>query len=58
LVLEEESDLEASYKAVVLRGDSAVPDDPEQEVNFHFVCFAESHRDSNLYELDETERVP
>ncbi|KAI3323204.1 cysteine proteinase [Xylariaceae sp. AK1471] len=54
----EDDALEAAYKAVALRGDSAVPDDPEEEVGFHYVCFVKSHRDSHLYELDGDRKGP
>ncbi|KAK0747564.1 hypothetical protein B0T21DRAFT_354607 [Apiosordaria backusii] len=56
--LEEDEELEAAYKAVALQGDSEVPEDPEEEVDFHYVCFAKSHKNGHLHELDGDRKGP
>jgi ubiquitin carboxyl-terminal hydrolase L3 len=58
LVLEESAELEAAYKTVATEGDSAAPDDPEEEVDFHYVCFVKSHKNGHLYELDGERKGP
>ncbi|PKX96924.1 ubiquitin carboxyl-terminal hydrolase isozyme L1 [Aspergillus novofumigatus IBT 16806] len=57
-VIEDDADLEAAYKAVSLQGDSEVPENPEDEVDFHYVCFVKSHRNGHLYELDGDRNGP
>ncbi|KAK0674667.1 putative ubiquitin carboxyl-terminal hydrolase [Cercophora samala] len=57
-LLEDDEQLESAYKAVALRGDSAVPEDPEEEVDFHYVCFVKSHKSGHLYELDGDRKGP
>jgi ubiquitin carboxyl-terminal hydrolase L3 len=51
-VLEGDELLESEYHTVALQGDSDVPDNPEDEVDFHYVCFVKSHRNHHLYLLD------
>jgi ubiquitin carboxyl-terminal hydrolase L3 len=57
-VIEDDADLEAAYKAVSLQGDSGVPENPEDEVDFHYVCFVKSRRNGHLYELDGDRNGP
>jgi ubiquitin carboxyl-terminal hydrolase L3 len=57
-VIEDDADLEAAYKAVALQGDSEAPENPEEEVDFHYVCFVRSHKNGHLYELDGDQRGP
>ncbi|KAK4170631.1 putative ubiquitin carboxyl-terminal hydrolase [Triangularia setosa] len=56
--LEDDEQLESAYKAVALQGDSEVPANPEDEVDFHYVCFVKSHKNSHLYELDGDRKGP
>jgi ubiquitin carboxyl-terminal hydrolase L3 len=56
--LEEDLELESAYKTVALQGDSNVPVNPEDEVDFHYVCFVKSHKDGHLYELDGDRKGP
>jgi ubiquitin carboxyl-terminal hydrolase L3 len=56
--IEDDADLEAAYKSVALQGDSEVPENPEDEVNFHYVCFVKSHKNGRLYELDGDRKGP
>jgi ubiquitin carboxyl-terminal hydrolase L3 len=56
--LEGDEQLESAYRLVALAGDSEVPANAEDEVDFHYVCFAKSHMDSHLYELDGDRKGP
>ncbi|KAL2022516.1 hypothetical protein VTK56DRAFT_5123 [Thermocarpiscus australiensis] len=57
-VLENSVELEQAYAAVAVKGDSAVPDSAEDEVDFHYICFARSNVDGCLYELDGDSKGP
>ncbi|UPK92771.1 hypothetical protein LCI18_003706 [Fusarium solani-melongenae] len=57
-VLEEDEQLESIYKTVALQGDTEAPENAEDEVDFHYVCFAKSHRNGHLYELDGDRKGP
>lgn len=51
LVLQDSVELEKVYTAAALQGDTAPPDNAEDEVDFHYICFARS-KSGKLYELD------
>jgi hypothetical protein len=38
-ILEHSDFLESAYRNVAMEGDSAVPDDSEEEVDYHYICF-------------------
>lgn len=57
-VVEDDLAIESAYKFVALQGDSEVPANPEDEVDFHYVCFVKSHKDGHLYELDGDRKGP
>lgn len=57
-MLEDDAELESAYRMVALQGDSEVPQNPEDEVDFHYVCFVRSHRDGHLYEMDGDREGP
>lgn len=57
-VLEQSEAVEEAYKEVALQGDSAVPANAEDEVDFHYVCFVKSCKDNRLYELDGDRKGP
>lgn len=57
-VIEEDVDLEAVYKSVAQKGDSEVPQSPEDVVDFHYVCFVKSHTNGRLYEVDGDKQEP
>lgn len=40
-----------------MEGDSAVPDDPEEEVDYHYICFT-SGSNGHIYELDGDRNGP
>ena len=56
--LENDAELEAAYSTVATRGSSAVPENPEDEVDFHYVCFVKSTKSGSLYELDGDRKGP
>ena len=56
--LENDKQLESEYKKVALQGDSEVPENPEDEVDFHYVCFVKSRKNSHLYLLDGDRKGP
>lgn len=43
---------------VALQGDSEVPANPEDDVDYHYVCFVKSHIDGHLYEMDGDRKGP
>ena len=57
-VLESSEAVEEAYKEVALRGDSEVPANADDVVDFHYVCFVKSHRNNHLYELDGDRKGP
>ena len=57
-VLEDSEELESVYKMAAVLGDSAVPDNSEEDVDFHFVCFVKSLKNGHIYELDGDQKGP
>ncbi|KAG8995585.1 ubiquitinyl hydrolase 1 [Tulasnella sp. JGI-2019a] len=58
LVLEEDEELEKAYTTAATEGDSAVPENPEDEVDFHYVAFIKSTKNGNLYLMDGDRKGP
>ncbi|KAK1767900.1 peptidase C12, ubiquitin carboxyl-terminal hydrolase 1 [Phialemonium atrogriseum] len=58
LVLENSAELESVYEEVATQGISSIPDNAEDEVDFHYVCFVKSHKSGRLYELDGDRKGP
>jgi ubiquitin carboxyl-terminal hydrolase L3 len=58
LALEHSQELEEAYAVAAKQGDSAVPDNAEDEVDFHYVCFVQSHKNGRLYEMDGDKKGP
>jgi ubiquitin carboxyl-terminal hydrolase L3 len=56
VALEDSTDLEAAYSAVAIKGDTSAPG-AEDEVDFHYVCFATSNS-RYIYELDGDRKCP
>lgn len=56
--LENSVELERVYREVAVQGISRVPENAEDEVDYHFVCFVKSHRNGHLYELDGDRKGP
>lgn len=57
-MLENDWYLEEAHKSVALQGDSDVPTNPEDEVDFHYITFVKSHRSGHLYEMDGDRKGP
>ncbi len=57
-MLEDDNQLESAYKTVALQGDSEVPTNPGDEVDYHYDCFVKSHKNNHLYELDGDRKGP
>jgi ubiquitin carboxyl-terminal hydrolase L3 len=49
--LEDSIELESIYNKAAMEGDSIVPTDAQEEVDFHYVCFVKTE-DCRIYELD------
>jgi ubiquitin carboxyl-terminal hydrolase L3 len=58
LALEADPGLEQAYGEVALDGDTAAPDNPEDEVDYHYICFVKSHKNGHLYQLDGDRKQP
>lgn len=58
LVIENQEELEEAYRRAAVRGSSKVPDNPEDEVDYHYVCFVRSRKNGRLYELDGDRKGP
>ncbi|KAF2265531.1 ubiquitin carboxyl-terminal hydrolase, family 1 [Lojkania enalia] len=58
LALEDSRELESSYESVASQGDTDAPDDPEDEVDFHYICFVKSHKNGHLFQLDGDRKRP
>jgi ubiquitin carboxyl-terminal hydrolase L3 len=58
IAIENDAKLESAYNIVALQGDSEVPANSEDDVDFHYVCFVKSHKDNHLYELDGDRKGP
>jgi ubiquitin carboxyl-terminal hydrolase L3 len=51
-VLEDNQDLEKAYAEVAQQGDTEAPSNPEDEVEFHYICFVKARDDGHLYQID------
>lgn len=58
LALEDSKDLERAHAAAAQKGDSAVPEHPEDEVDYHYVCFVKSSKNNHVYQLDGDRKGP
>ncbi|RYP53127.1 hypothetical protein DL768_001801 [Monosporascus sp. mg162] len=57
-LLENDNELESTYMAVAVLGDTKAPENPEDEVDFHYVCFVKSYRNDKLYMMDGDRNGP
>ncbi|KZM24554.1 Ubiquitinyl hydrolase 1 [Ascochyta rabiei] len=55
--LEASARLEETYSKAAMAGDSNVPEDAEEEVDYHYVCFVKN-RHSHILELDGDRKGP
>lgn len=58
LALEASQELESAHAEAAMQGDSTVPDNAEDEVDFHYVCFVKSHKNGHLYQMDGDRKGP
>jgi ubiquitin carboxyl-terminal hydrolase L3 len=58
MALEDDEALEQAYAQVARKGDTQAPDNPEDWVDYHYVCFVKSHANSHLYQLDGDRKQP
>lgn len=55
--MEGDPELEKVYTQVAQTGDTEAPDDPEEEVDYHYICFVKT-QDNHLYQLDGDRKRP
>lgn len=58
LAVEGVEGLEDAYASVARKGDTEAPEDAEDEVLFHYVCFVKSHKTGHLLQLDGARKGP
>jgi ubiquitin carboxyl-terminal hydrolase L3 len=56
--LEENEGLEGAYAGVASKGDTEAPLNAEDEVDYHYIAFVKSSKDSHLYQLDGDRERP
>lgn len=56
--LEFSDELEEAYTVAALQGQSAVPEDANAEVDFHYIALVRSHNNGRLYEMDGDKKGP
>ena len=56
--IENSEEIESAYRAVALQGDSDVPENAEDGVDSHYVCFVKSSKSGHMYELDRARKGP
>ncbi|KAG8856217.1 ubiquitinyl hydrolase 1 [Tulasnella sp. 330] len=52
LALEDDKALEDAYAVTARQGDSTAPENPEDEVDFHYIAFVKSDKTGHLFQLD------
>ncbi|KAF2731919.1 ubiquitin C-terminal hydrolase L3 [Polyplosphaeria fusca] len=56
--LEDSEELESTYASVARKGDTRAPDNPEDDVDFHYNAFVKSHQNGHLFLLDGARKKP
>jgi ubiquitin carboxyl-terminal hydrolase L3 len=56
--LEADLELVQAYAAVAQKGSSEPPENAEDEVDYHYICFVKSGDDDHLYQLDGDRKQP
>jgi ubiquitin carboxyl-terminal hydrolase L3 len=51
-ILEGSKSLKDAYHAVAIQGDTSPPENPEDEVDYHYLCFAKDANGERLFEFD------
>lgn len=44
-ILEESAELDSKYHEAALKGDSSVPENAEDELDYHYICFVKNRQD-------------
>ncbi|CAI6334890.1 unnamed protein product [Periconia digitata] len=57
LALENDSALEEAYVAVATKGETQAPD-AEHVMDYHYICFVQSHKTGHLFQLDGDRKQP
>ena len=57
-MLEGSTELEKIHTAAALKGDTAPPEQPDDEVDGHYICFVRSGKDGHIYLLDGDRKGP
>ncbi|KAF2247749.1 ubiquitin carboxyl-terminal hydrolase, family 1 [Trematosphaeria pertusa] len=58
LALEDSKELEEAYASVASKGDTAPPENPEVDVDYHYICFVKSQQNGHLYQMDGMRKRP
>jgi ubiquitin carboxyl-terminal hydrolase L3 len=58
LALENNQHLERAYAEVAQQGDTEAPSNPEDEVEFHYICFVKARGNGHLYQIDGDRKRP
>lgn len=58
MTLEGSPELEVAHRTAALRGDTSPPENPEDEVDFHYVCIVPSLHDGRLFWMDGMRQGP
>ncbi|KAH6882945.1 hypothetical protein BKA58DRAFT_374168 [Alternaria rosae] len=56
--LEKDDGLERAYGGVAIKGDTEAPLNAEDEVDYHYIAFVKSAKDSHLYQFDGDRKSP
>lgn len=57
-VIKNSEKTELAYRTAALQGESDVPENAKDEVDFRYVCFVKSSKTGHLYELDGDQTGP
>lgn len=58
MALEADIGLEEAYDAVARKGSTEAPENAEDEVDYHYICFVKSGKADHLYQLDGDRKQP
>ncbi|KAH7355682.1 ubiquitin C-terminal hydrolase L3 [Pyrenochaeta sp. MPI-SDFR-AT-0127] len=58
LAIEDSAELERAYTEVAKKGATEAPENAEDEVDYHYICFVRSDKDSHVYQLDGDRKRP
>lgn len=58
MAVEADVGLEQAYDAVARDGSTEAPENAEDEVDYHYICFVQSEKNGHLYQLDGDRKQP